>query len=257
MNNSRAMALIVVFIVPLVLSTCVGYEKSKPSVAKDEAAGGSITRMDLHELSAWREPTGTWKIVGEAVINPEDKKLLATNPGDGILVNGPDGTTVDLFTKAEFGDVQAHIEFMVPQGSNSGVYFMARYEVQIFDSWGVEQPQFSDCGGIYQRWDPQREPSGYEGHPPRVNAARPAGQWQTYDVIFRAPRFDGNGEKIDNARFEKVTHNDIILHENVEVTGPTRAGAYQDEKPVGPLMLQGDHGPVAFRNILVTPLDEN
>lgn len=257
MNGGKAMAVMVVFIVPLALSTCVNYEKSKPSVAKDEAVGGSIARTDLHDLSAWREPTGTWKVVGEAVISSKDKKLLATNPGNGIVVNGPDGKTIDLFTKAEFGDVRAHIEFMIPQGSNSGVYFMARYEVQIFDSWGVEQPEFSDCGGIYQRWDPQREPSGYEGHPPRVNAARPAGQWQTYDVLFRAPRFDGNGKKIGNARFEKVIHNDTIVHENVEVTGPTRASAYQDEKPVGPLMLQGDHGPVAYRNIRVVPLDDD
>ncbi|MHC4808639.1 MAG: 3-keto-disaccharide hydrolase, partial [Planctomycetota bacterium] len=154
-------------------------------------------------------------------------------------------------------DVRAHIEFMVPRGSNSGVYFMGRYEIQILDSWGKKQPTFSDCGGIYQRWDDKRTPKGYEGRPPRVNASLPPGQWQTFDVIFRAPRFDKTGKKIANARFVKVIHNGILVHRNAEVTGPTRAGTYRDEKPRGPLMLQGDHGPVAYRNIWIVPLKKS
>ncbi|MHC4574982.1 MAG: 3-keto-disaccharide hydrolase, partial [Planctomycetota bacterium] len=126
---------------------------------------------------------------------------------------------------------------------------------QILDSYGVEKPKYSDCGGIYQRWDEKRSPKGYEGHPPRVNASMPAGQWQTYDVIFRAPRLDRSGKKTANARFERVFHNGILVHEDVEVTGPTRAAAYKDEKPTGPLMLQGDHGPVAYRNIRIEALN--
>ena len=84
-----------------------------------------------------------------------------------------------------------------------------------------------------------------------------AGKWQTFDVIFRAPRFGPDGEKTANARFVKVLHNGVLVHENVEVTGPTRAAAYSDEKPAGPLMLQGDHGPVAYRNVRVRPLGPN
>ncbi len=94
-------------------------------------------------------------------------------------------------------------------------------------------------------------------HPPRVNASRAPGQWQTFDIIFCAPRFDKNGRKISNARFEKVVHNGIAVHEDVELTGPTRASAYNDEKPFGPLMLQGDHGPVAYRNIRIAPAGAN
>jgi len=124
--------------------------------------------------------------------------------------------------------------------------------VQILDSWGVKQPKFGDCGGIYQRWDGKNR-RGFEGHPPRVNASRPPGQWQTFDVIFRAPRFDSDGKKVANAKFIKVVHNGAVVHENVEVTGPTRAATFGDEKPIGPLMLQGDHGPVAYRNIRITP----
>jgi hypothetical protein len=209
------------------------------------------------DFSAWRENTGTWQIVGSVSMNAENEKRLTAEPGSGAIINGPEGRTVDVFGKAEFGDVKAHIEFVVPRKSNSGVYFMGRYEIQILDSWGVREPKFSDCGGIYQRWDGNRSPKGYEGHPPRTNASLPPGQWQTYDVIFRAPRFDESGKKVANARFEKVVHNGIVVHENVEVTGPTRASAYQDEKPTGPLMLQGDHGPVAYRNVWISPMDNN
>jgi len=210
-------------------------------------------KLISNDFSAWRQH-GDWQIVGEAIMNPENEKSLTTKPGRGVIVNGPKGSTVDLLSKAEFADVRAHIEFMVPRGSNSGVYFMGRYEIQILDSYGVEHPKFSDCGGIYQRWDESRTPKGYQGHPPRVNAALPPGQWQTFDVIFRAPRFDVGGKKVANARFEKVIHNGILVHQNVEVTGPTRASPYRDEKPTGPLMLQGDHGPVAYRNIWIVPL---
>ncbi|MCA9292042.1 MAG: DUF1080 domain-containing protein, partial [Phycisphaerales bacterium] len=106
------------------------------------------------------------------------------------------------------------------------------------------------------RWDPSRGRGneGYEGVPPRTNAAAPAGTWQTFDVVFRAPRFDASGHKIADARFERVVHNGVLIHEGVEVTGPTRAAPFHDERPYGPLMLQGDHGPVAYRHIrLRTP----
>ena len=223
------------------------------------SAGSAGVKVYLvgDDFSAWRDNTGQWEIVGDTFINPENVKLLSSKAGTGVIVNGPTGRTRNILSKAEFGDVKAHIEFMVPKGSNSGVYFMGRYEIQVFDSWGVEKPKHSDCGGIYQRWDNNRRPQGYEGHGPRVNASKASGEWQTFDVIFRAPRFDKNGRKIANARFEKVVYNGIVVHEDLELTGPTRASTYGDEKPLGPLMLQGDHGPVAYRNILVGPAGAN
>jgi hypothetical protein len=190
-------------------------------------------------------------VVGAVKLDPADPRRFVTSPGTGVLVNGPQGRTRNLFSQYEHGDVEAHVEFVVPEGSNSGVYFQGRYEIQILDSWGVKDPKYGDCGGIYQRW---RNGKGFEGHPPRVNASRRPGQWQTFDVVFRAPRFDAQGKKTANAKFLKVVHNGVVVHENVEVTGPTRAAAFADEKPTGPLMLQGDHGPVAYRNIWLRPL---
>jgi len=202
-------------------------------------------------LDGWRQPTAEWQNVGEAAKDPQNEKKLATKPGQGVLVNGPKGRTRNLFSVLEHGDVEAHIEFVVPKGSNSGVYFMGRYEIQVLDSWGVTKLKHGDCGGICQRWANKRKPPGFEGHPPRVNASKAPGEWQSFDVVFKAPRFDADGKKIANAVFIKVVHNGQVVHENVEVTGPTRAAAFGDEKPKGPLMFQGDHGPVAYRNIRI------
>ncbi|MHC4532816.1 MAG: 3-keto-disaccharide hydrolase [Planctomycetota bacterium] len=222
-------------------------------VAVDVSAkeSGKSVVLTGGDFSQWRDNTGQWQIVGDVFMKPDNNRLLSSKSGTGVILNGPTGRTSNLFSKAQFGDVKAHIEFMVPKGSNSGVYFNGRYEIQVLDSWGVKKLKHGDCGGIYQRWDENREPKGFEGYPPRVNASRQPGQWQTFDVIFRAPRFNRRGQKVANARFEKVVHNGTVVHADVEVSGPTRASAYNDEKPTGPLMLQGDHGPVAYRNIRI------
>ena len=168
-------------------------------------------------------------------------------------------------TKQSFGDCQLHIEWKTPEGvparvtdqnrSNSGVFFMGRYEVQVFDSW-QKQSEYPgmECGGIYQRWDQGRTPPGFEGHSPRINASRAPGQWQSFEVVFRAPRFDARGKKVENARFVEVRVNGVVVQNNVEVTGPTRASMWEDEKPLGPIMLQGDHGPITYRNVWVLPI---
>ena len=210
---------------------------------------GRVTLFDGKSLAGWRAPTGNWMAAGGIKLDLANPKKFSITPGIGVLVNGIAGPTLNLVSQAEHGDVEAHIEFAVPKDSNSGVYFQGRYEIQVLDSWGVEKPNYSDCGGIYQRW---KDDKGFEGHAPRANASKAPGEWQTFDVVFRAPRFDASGKKTENARFVKVTHNDRIIHENVELTGPTRAATYEnDEKPTGPIMLQGDHGPVAYRNLQI------
>jgi acetyl esterase len=207
----------------------------------------------MDDLKNWRDPRGDWTIVANVAADPQDPKRLAWKPGAGAAVNGPQGKTRNLLGVRELGDIEAHIEFMVPAGSNSGVYFMGRYEVQVYDSCGVAQDKYPgiECGGIYPRWI---ENQNVEGHSPRLNASLPPGQWQTFDVTFRAPRFDSMGKKTGNALFVKVLHNGKLIHENVEVTGPTRAAIFADEAPAGPLMLQGDHGPVAYRSVRIRAL---
>lgn len=220
-----------------------------PSPADDQ---GWIELIPGKDLSAWGTPHGTWTMVSRLVVDPQDAKKLVWQPGAEAAVNGPTGRTVNLVSVQEFGDIEAHIEFLIPSKSNSGIYFMGRYEVQVYDSYGVAQDKYPgiECGGIYPRWVGHE----IEGHSPRVNAALPPGQWQTFDVRFRAPRFDASGKKLSPARFVRVVHNGQVIHENVDVTGPTRAARYEDEKPTGPLLLQGDHGPVSYRSVRVRPL---
>jgi sugar phosphate isomerase/epimerase len=235
----------------VVLFTCV-------VVAGKDCSQCHRLQLTGKDFSQWRADTAQWQIVGGAHLNAADEKALQAEPGEEAILNGPAGRTANLFSKQEFGDVRAHVELVVPKDSNSGVYLMGRYEVQVYDSW-QKQPEYPgiECGGIYQRWDESRDPKGFEGHSPRVNASKAPGQWQTFDIVFRAPRFDKTGRKITNARFEKVVHNGVLVHSDIDLTGPTRASAYDDEKPTGPLMLQGDHGPVAYRNIWMAPAGPN
>ena len=125
------------------------------------------------------------------------------------------------------------------------------YEIQLLDSHGVTRLRFGDCGGIYTR-KVGEVLSG--GRPPLVNACRPPGQWQTLQIRFRAPRFDASGRKVAHARFELVLLNGFVVQRDEEVDGPTHSALTHPEAAENPLMLQGDHGPVAYRNIHVRPL---
>jgi hypothetical protein len=203
-----------------------------------------------NDLSGWRTPVGDWRTASAVSLHPTNHSLFLIEPGNKLIVNGPVGKAPQLVTRDTFGDVQVHVEFCIPEHSNSGVYLMGRYEVQIYDSYKVEKDKYPgiECGGIYGRWIKEQN---VEGHSPRVNVSKAPGEWQTFDITFRAPRFDRQGKKLQNARMMKVVHNGTVIHENVDLTGPTRSAMANDEKPTGPLRLQGDHGPVAFRNIKV------
>jgi hypothetical protein len=209
------------------------------------------------DLGAWKTPHGKWLLAGNAAPREDNPRQLAARPGTGVMVNGPTGRTNDLLSKQAFGDVEAHVEFLIPRGSNSGVKFHGHYEIQICDSFGVKNLTGSDCGGVYPR--AEERPIYHhidKGIAPRVNASRRAGEWQTLDVVFRAPRFDAAGKKTTNARFVKVVLNGQVIHDNVELRWPTGSNWRRPEMATGPLLLQADHGPVAFRNIRVRPLSE-
>jgi hypothetical protein len=226
------------------------------SLATALAADKATELLVGKDLAGWRQPTGKWVVAGAVALDPKDEKKLSITPGTGVVVNGPEAKTVDLVSQAEFGDVELHLEFCLAKHSNSGVYLMGNYELQVYDSYGVEKDAYPgiECGGIYPRWINERN---VEGHSPRVNASKPPGEWQSFDVTFRAPRFDASGKKVAKAKFVKVLHNGKVIHENVELNAPTRGGLSENDKATGPLRLQGDHGPVAYRNITVKQVDLN
>jgi len=212
--------------------------------------------VPLSDLSAFKDPGKNW-IVTSKFFNDyaEPWNLKKLESGTGMVINDlTDRHHSHLVTKKEFGDIEVELDFMMDKGSNSGVYIEGRYEVQLFDSWLNPDPTFTDCGGIYQRWDESRTVKGYEGMGPLANASRAPGLWQHLRIRFQAPRFDDNGNKTANARFEEIYLNGILVQQQVEVSGPTRSSIFDDEKPSGPLVLQGDLGKVAFRNIRYRPL---
>ena len=213
--------------------------------------GGWVSLSD--GLDGWQEPSSAWAISGDARLDPENERKLVALPGEGVLVNA-DGKTKDLVSKEQWGDVEVQFDFMIPTRSNSGVKLQGLYEVQIVDSWKVEKATAHHCGGIYPR--AELKPRYHhidDGIAPLANAAKPPGQWQSLAITFRAPRFDAEGRKTANARLDKVVLNGTTIHENVELKTPTGHAWHNAEHAVGPLLLQADHGPVAFRKIRVRP----
>jgi Domain of Unknown Function (DUF1080) len=211
-------------------------------------------KISLNDLSTFKNPARNWSLASDVHASLTEKNGLHLQSGTGILVNQPaDNSRENLFTQLAHSDLDIEFDFMMAKGSNSGIYLQSRYEVQLFDSWGVLQPQSGDMGGIYERWD-ENNPDGqkgYEGHAPRQNVSRAPGLWQHMKISFQAPRFEA-GKKIMNAKMLRVELNGLLIQENVDLSGPTRASAANDEVPEAQIMIQGDHGPVAFRNMVVS-----
>ena len=210
-----------------------------------EAEGKSLITKDL---SGWKlkdsKNTNTWKAVGDVKLDERDpKKLVGSGEaGDNpVLFRQPIEHGSDIYTEQTFGDIEMHVEFVVPRSSNSGVYLMGRYEVQVLDSFGKPDDKLGqgDVGAIYS------------AAKPASNASKAPGEWQAFDIVFQAPRFQ-DGKKIQNARFISVKLNSKEIQNNVEVKGPTGGQLYNNEAPTGPVLFQGDHGIVAYRNLRIT-----
>jgi len=192
-----------------------------------------------------------WDAAGDVVLNPDNIRQLIGKAGGGVLINGKEGKCPSLVTKRrDYRDVEVHLEFMVAKGSNSGVIFHGNYEIQIHDSYGIKKPTAGHCGGVYPR--AESKPAYHhidKGSPPRVNAARRPGEWQTMDIIFQAARFDKAGKKTTHAKFVSVVHNGVVIQENVEVPYACGTNWNRKQYPQGPIIIQGDYGPIAVRNV--------
>ena len=200
----------------------------------------------------WKTKTDDWSQVETLKVDDKSPRKLAFAGKGGIWVNGEKGRAADLVTRDSFTDVELTMDFLIPKGSNSGVKFHAVYEIQIHDTFGSKDLSGDTCGGIYPR--AELKPKYHhidQGIAPKVNACKPPGEWQTLQVIFLSPRIDKVGKKTANAKVVRATLNGQLIHENQELLTPTGNNWSKKELPAGPLMLQGDHGPVAFRNVRV------
>jgi len=216
------------------------------SFAADPAA--AVRPFNGKDLSGWTAKPGDGKsawCVGTAKPDPADSKKLVVTAGGNELINATagHGQSLDLFSAAKHGDALITLEVMVPKESNSGIYVMGEYEVQVLDSFGKDaNPDAGDMGAIYGAQPPQK---------PKYRAP---GEWNTYEIHWLAPRFDAAGKKTASARFLKVILNGVLIHTDVEMKGLTPGGVDGKEKALGSLMFQGNHGPVAYRNIVIRPL---
>jgi hypothetical protein len=197
----------------------------------------AVVLFDGKGLDAWKSREGgpaQWNVTGDS---------LETVPGAGPIE-----------TKQTFGDVQLHVEWSAPSPpvgkgqdrGNSGVFLMGQFEIQVLDSYQAETYADGQAASIYGQY------------PPLFNASRPPGQWQTYDIAFRRPRFDGSGKLLEPARIT-VFHNGILVQNNEEPFGRTnwlRWHPYAYEGNSGPISLQDHDHPVRYRNIWVRELPE-
>ncbi len=164
---------------------------------------------------------------------------------DGAIESKDD----NIITKQEYQDAQIHVEFKVPympkekgQGrGNSGVIIQGCYEIQVLDSFGIADPGSGDCGAVYSQ------------AAPLFNACKAPKTWQTYDIVFRAPRFDASGAKTENARVT-VFLNGVLVQNNTEIKGSTGLNKKTSYDKPGPLLLQYHHNTVQFRNVWIVPL---
>ncbi len=269
--NSRSIISIAVFVLQLSTSIVTGqstaFHKPVTSSATPGAHSASMSDAGWTDLINLCGPVGIREcakgaiLCGDVKLSKDSGELVASR-GSGVVavVSKKDSRCAsDLISTSSFGDCEIHLEFMICPNSNSGVKLQQRYEIQIFDSYGLERPAATDCGGIYPHWVYPSVGPGIEyideGVPPSVNAAKAAGEWQTLLAVFRAPRFDSDGKKTRNARFDRVVLNGILVHRNIELDSPTgNTSTPLAEVPEAPILLQLDHGPVAFRNVRVRPL---
>ncbi len=169
------------------------------------------------DLTGWKlrnQANSSWSV---------DENGLMAN----IVEKGKHGS--DILTEQKFFNFELHCEFKIPKGGNSGVYIRGRKEIQVCDSAGHEKPGVGDCGAIYSKFAPS------------VNACLPAGEWNTFDIKVV-------GDKIT------VTHNGKVIQDNVECHGATGGALDGDDSKPGPLLLQGDHTGVWYRNVWIKPL---
>ena len=211
-------------------------------------AAEPISLFNGKDLSNWQikaqkaKGANKWS-VGEPRLAATPTQLDVTGP-EGAIVNLAlkNGDSWDLYSKQSFGSCHIELDFLITKGCNSGVYVMGEYEVQIFDSFGKKQLSKGDMAAI----DGVRAPSS--------NASKRPGEWQNLVIDWQAPTFDAEGKKTANAKFIKVDLNGTTVQTDVEVTRPSPDGITGKEAPEGPLMFQGTHSSVAYRNITVTPL---
>jgi hypothetical protein len=235
----------------VLLSTWICLQaRADESIATDRTAGSaSPTTRSTEGIVDFKQPTDAVQLVGDSgsTLVPESHYKSQWVFENGVLTASPKWDSV--VTPDAYQDFRMHVEFNVNEAGdvprekngNSGVYIQQRYELQILNSFGVSEADYNnrDCGCIYGMKKPDKL------------VCKPAGEWQSFDIAFRAARFDG-ARKIENARIT-VYQNGVLIHDDVVLKGKTGAGK-KEEDSARPIKLQGHHNQVQFRNVWIQQL---
>jgi len=174
-----------------------------------------------------------------------DGKPVGWTVADGVATS----KHLDIISREKYQDFTLHVEFNEPNmdasvkgqaRGNSGVYLQGRYEIQVLDSYGID-PDKGECGAIYNQKAPD------------VNACLPPGEWQTYDITYKAAKFDADGKKTANARVT-VIQNGKKIQDDIEILHTTGSEYMKESADPGPIMLQYHHNSVIFRNVWIVPV---
>lgn len=203
-----------------------------PPPTREELNEGWVyfNSLDIYEL--WKGPG--WRL-RNVVLDGQDPMLFSLSSGWGAYVNMQEEKkpAEDLRSRWIHGSGDVHLEFVMPK--------KARSQAWVLGCYGIELRDDPSCGAIVG------------GRPPLAKVGKKAGEWQTLDVAFEAAEFDDRGRKVKNARFKEVKLNDVVIHRDVELPGTTPGSFFQDESPVGPIVLQGTASPIGFRQMRVRP----
>lgn len=217
--------------------------KNKPTLVapaeNNQPPSDAIVLFGANNLDNWQYANG------------EKPKWTVSGNEFTVTVNEP-----DIFTRQSFGSCQLHVEWKIPDDEihenlnwgNSGIYLMGLYEVQIYDS-------FNDNHSIYYNG---QAGSIYKQHSPLVNVSKPAGQWQSFDIVFTAPVFNDD-KSLKAPAYITVFHNGVLIQNHVGLTGPTTHGDYTEysfHAPKLPLMIQSHGSKVGYRNIWIRELQK-
>jgi hypothetical protein len=223
----RAFALLIAGVALVASPRAVSASQTKPPKGAIVLFSGKPEELAANWVYEGTDKAPDWKVVGGAI----------------------ESVKSSIVTKQTFRDFVLHVEFKVPympnahgqERGNSGVGLQDRYEIQVLDSYGISDPGSGDCGAVYSQ------------AAPLTNACKKPLEWQTYDIVFRAPRYNAEGAKVENARVT-VWQNDILVQNNQEITGPTGIDDHKPQSEPGPIMLQYHHNSVQFRNVWILPL---
>lgn len=247
MSNKLTIAIISLLALFLLLNC--NHQDEEEEIKADMSETLPMNNISLMDVSEFKLTGENWKIANNIQSNYDSEADIKVIEGKGVLFNQPSSENNEqIITNLEHADIELKFEFLLPKGSSSAIYFHSRYELPLIDAWHIASVNRSNYpklnSGNIRAVQVREDITDLQ-----LDAAFAPGLWQEYHVLFRAPKFDSEGNKIQNAKFEWIRYNGKLVGENIELTGVSESAIAENEVRKASLMFKGDGGSVAYRNI--------